>query len=143
MPRLAILGVAALAGLTLASSAAGRGTAFVQFHTPSGNIHCGYGSFPGETPFLRCDIFSRFRPLPPRPASCDFDWGIGVSMGRTGRAALICISDTVADPNGRVLGYGQTWRRGGFSCVSRSTGLTCTNLSRHGFFLSRERSRLF
>jgi hypothetical protein len=125
-----------------AGSASGRSAAFVQFHTPSRNIGCGYGAVGSAPPFLRCDILSGFKPTPPKPRRCGDDWGTGVSMGRTGRAGLICISDTVIDIRSRVLRYGQTWRRGGFTCVSRASGLTCTNRSGHGFFLSRERSRL-
>ena len=42
-----------------------------------------------------------------------------------------------------VLPYGRTLRWSGFACASRRTGLTCRNRSSHGFFLSRERQRLF
>jgi hypothetical protein len=37
-----------------------------------------------------------------------------------------------------VLPYGRTFRSGGYSCTSRSTGLSCRR-GAHGFFLSRER----
>ena len=37
-----------------------------------------------------------------------------------------------------VLRYGRTFRSGGYSCTSRSTGLSCRR-GAHGFFLSRER----
>jgi hypothetical protein len=137
-----LLAAAALAAAALAPQAEARETGFVQFHTPSGNIHCGFASFAGEPDFLRCDIFSGFKPLPHRPASCDLDWGTAVGIGRTGRARLLCVGDTVANPKGRVLGYGQTWRGRGFACVSRASGLTCRSPSGRGFFLSRERSRL-
>jgi hypothetical protein len=32
---------------------------------------------------------------------------------------------------------------GGFRCTSAAVGLTCKNASAHGFFLSRERWRIF
>jgi hypothetical protein len=51
-------GIAAVVLSVASGVATGKSTAFVQFHTPSGNIHCGYGGFSGEPPFLRCDIFS-------------------------------------------------------------------------------------
>ena len=86
---------------------------------------------------------SGLRPLPPKPSSCEGDWGRAVGMAPTGPASRYCISDTVMDPGAPVLAYGRTWSRGGFTSVSRMTGLTCTNRSGHGFFLSRDRSRLF
>jgi hypothetical protein len=42
-----------------------------------------------------------------------------------------------------ILGYGRTWRRGGFACASRRTGVTCRNRAGHGFVLARERWRSF
>ena len=42
-----------------------------------------------------------------------------------------------------TLAYGRTWRYRGFTCVSRITGLTCTNRAGHGLFLSRASYRLF
>jgi hypothetical protein len=47
------------------------------------------------------------------------------------------------DAAAKVLAYGTTIRVGGISCASATTGLTCRNHSRHGFFLSRERWRMF
>jgi len=41
---------------------------------------------------------------------------------------------------GRVLRFGQTWSvRGYWTCVSRRAGLTCTNRSKHGWWLGRVR----
>ena len=42
-----------------------------------------------------------------------------------------------------TLAYGKTWRSHGFTCVSRLSGLTCTNGARHGLFLSRASYRLY
>jgi len=112
------------------------------FETPSRNIACGWFSESGG--HLRCEIGSLLRPLPPRPRSCDVDWGYGISMGRTGRPRVLCAGDTVRRPGHiRILRYGSTWRAGGFRCTSAAVGLTCTNASAHGFFLSRERWRIF
>lgn len=38
-----------------------------------------------------------------------------------------------------ALGFGESWAEGGFSCVSRNSGLTCTNTSGHGWTLPRYR----
>lgn len=116
---------------------------FVGFRTPSGNIGCGYWKFAGETAGLRCDIGSGLRPLPKRKAACDGVWGQAMSMAPRGRAGPGCISDTMRDPSYPTLAYGRTWSRGGFTCRSETSGLTCTNLDGHGWFLSRERSRTF
>jgi uncharacterized protein DUF6636 len=115
------------------------------FQTPSRNIGCIYVAPLAATdqPYLRCDIGSGLRPLPRRPGSCDLDWGYGYSMYDTGRAEPFCAGDTAKDPRAPVLSYGRTWRKGPFTCLSRSVGLRCTNRSRHGFFLSRKRSYTF
>jgi len=109
----------------------------VDFRTPSGTIGCDTG------PTLRCDIRSGLQPRPPRPASCKLGWGFGYGMGPTGSSHVVCASDSTIDPTARVLRYGTSWSRGGLSCRSQPAGLRCTNRSRHGFFLSRARSRRF
>jgi serine/threonine-protein kinase len=109
----------------------------VSFRTPSAAIGCASGSE------LRCDIRSGLRPRPAKPPSCKLDWGFGYSLQATGSAAPVCAGDTVIDPSARAVAYGTTWRRGGFSCLSKVTGLRCTNRDGHGFFLSRARSFRF
>ena len=41
-----------------------------------------------------------------------------------------------------TLAYGSHWQRSGYRCTSRMTGLECKRGS-HGFFLSKERIRLY
>jgi hypothetical protein len=36
-----------------------------------------------------------------------------------------------------ALGFGERWSAGGFSCVSRKSGLTCSNVEGHGWTLPR------
>jgi hypothetical protein len=115
--------------------------AIVSFRMPSKNIYC--AEFTGARATLRCDIRSGVKPLPPKPASCDFDWGAGFTLGRRGRARISCVSDSVFNASARVLRYGTTWRRDGFTCISRVAGLRCRNATGHGFFLSRKRSFRF
>jgi hypothetical protein len=114
------------------------------FRTPSNNIHCAYvpKGTASSRAFLRCDIFRRAGERK-RPRGCEGDYGAGFSVRRTGRASILCISDTVYDARYRVLRYGRTWRRGGITCRSRESGLRCTNRSGHGFFLSRARQYTF
>jgi hypothetical protein len=113
------------------------------FRTPSGNIYCAYEHYSFAPIDLRCEIRSGVKPLPPKPRTCEFDWGAGYAMRQTGRPHILCISDTIHDFKARVLGYGTTWRGGAFTCTSKTTGLRCSNRSGHGFFLSRERSYSF
>ena len=111
----------------------------VSFRTPSGAIGCRFsGTRP--SPGLRCDIRSGLRPSPPKPSSCAASWGFGFSLSNTGRSRVTCSRDTAIDPRALPLQYGTGWRRGGFVCASRVSGLRCTNSSSHGFFLSRGHS---
>jgi len=109
----------------------------VSFRTPSGAIGCASGTG------LRCDIRSGLRPTPPKPPSCTLDWGLGYSLQATGPAAPVCAGDTAIDPGSRPVAYGTTWHRGAFKCISKVTGLRCSNRDGHGFFLSRARSFRF
>jgi hypothetical protein len=134
----------ALAALALGFAAsAAAGSVVIQFHTPSGNIGCLYASGFGGAPSLRCDIRSGLKPRPARPGNCDLDWGDSYEMRVTGSAYVTCHGDTAIDPKARVLRYGQKWSRSGFTCLSRTAGLRCTNRSGHGFFLSRAHSYRF
>jgi hypothetical protein len=118
--------------------------AFAQFRTPSGNIGCAYSSGFGQGPNLRCDIRSGLKPKPARPKKCvDLEWGDSYNMGVTGRVFVTCHGDTAIDPRSRVLRYGTTWKKAGFVCTSKRTGLRCRNRGGHGFFLSRQRSYRF
>lgn len=109
------------------------------FKTPSRNIGCVL--LGGDA---RCDIRRRDWRTPPRPAGCDLDWGQGVFVGRTGRARFVCAGDTALDPRAPVLAYGTVARYGAFDCTSRTAGITCRNRATgHGFFLARDRYRLF
>jgi hypothetical protein len=64
-------------------------------------------------------------------------------MNAKGPAARICHGDTVMDPRLPVLGYGEVWQRGGFTCTSEQTGVTCFNAERRGFSLARARQEVF
>jgi hypothetical protein len=114
--------------------------ALVHFQTPSHHIGCIYdGSGRG---YLRCDVQGVYRTPPP---SCDLDYGGAFSMARRARAHILCAGDTALCSRFdkcRTLAYGTSWHRGGFKCVSRVRGLTCSNEVGHGFFLSRQRQRI-
>ena len=124
--------------------AASAQAALIRFATPSRNIGC-----IAETgKFIRCDISQSAGTRPPRPRSCQLDWGnaFGVER-RSARGHGICAGDTaLPGPRERIriAAYGTTVRVGnGLRCLSQTTGLTCRNLAGHGFFLSKQRIRVF
>jgi len=121
------IGALVLAGLATASAA----TAVADFVTPGKAAYCGASE--GEAPLtLIC-----WRPRD----------GITLDMTRRGRAhrTLYRPNRGAYDVAGRILSFGKIWRFPDYwKCVSRTTGLTCTNLSGHGWWLGRVRgSRVF
>jgi hypothetical protein len=111
------------------------------FQSPSKNIACQYFDYDKQN-ILRCDI-SAMETKPRRPADCDLDYGGAFEMNAKGPAARLCHGDTVMDRTLPVLGYGEVWQRGGFTCASEQTGVTCFNADRRGFSLARARQEVF
>jgi Family of unknown function (DUF6636) len=120
------------------------------FKTPSGNIVCGYGNDPAYGASIECGIESGLKP-PPAPIHCSAGDPTHkrVSLRGTGRAIpVLCAGDPgpllpEIRARARVLAYGSALRIGSISCVSETTGLTCSNAGGHGFFLSRDSWRSF
>ena len=135
MTRLA-LALTLVVALLVPSAAQAK---YKDFRMPSNNIGCGFSDDPL---YLRCDILQS-SDAPPRPRSCDLDYGYAYGLKRKGRSQVLCAGDTVMNRDAPVLRYGRTKRIGPFTCTSRRTGLTCKNLSGHGFFLSRADIRRF
>lgn len=111
------------------------------FQSPSKNIACQY-FVDDKQNTLRCDI-SAMETKPRRPADCELDYGGAFQMNAKGNAVRICHGDTVMDPALPVLGYGEVWQRGGFTCTSEQTGVRCFNTERRGFSLARAKQELF
>jgi len=112
------------------------------FRSPSKNIACQYFA-EGKSGTIRCDI-ANMASRAKRPADCDLEWGDAFEIATTsGSGARICHGDTVMDPSLPVLAYGSAWERGGLSCKSEPSGVTCRNAARHGFTLSRTAQSLF
>jgi hypothetical protein len=108
------------------------------FQSPSGNIGCQY-----MREQLRCDMRKLGNKTPKRPSSCDFDYGRAFGIGRDGvKGVRLCVSD-FAGGAGLKLKYGRTWKRGGFTCTIRESGVRCRNRLNHGFELRLGRQRLF
>jgi hypothetical protein len=111
------------------------------FQSPSKNIACQYFDYDKQN-ILRCDI-SAMDTKPRRPADCELDYGGAFEMNAKGPAARICHGDTVMDKALPVLGYGEVWQRGGFTCKSEPTGVTCFNTERKGFSLAKAKQDVF
>jgi len=129
-----------LSVLTLAASAHAQ-TAPAGFQPPSKNIACQYFDYDRQN-ILRCDI-AAMETKPRRPADCELDYGGAFEMNAKGTAARICHGDTVMDKSLPVLDYGELWQRGGFTCKSEQTGITCFNADRRGFSLARAKQEVF
>ncbi len=125
-----------------AAPPAGSG-ALAHFKTPSGNIVC-----LAHRSSVLCGIHSGLRP-PPARRTCTIGSPnlVFIQLPATGRASVsFCMGDPgpfVGEEDARVLGYGKRLSRGGMICRSEVAGVTCRNPTGRGFFLSRDRYRLF
>lgn len=126
----------ALVALCAAPATAGALEKLHFFRTPSGRIGCVY-----DSKSLRCDGPDSHPGA--RPKNCDVDYGGAFAMRPTGRASRLCHGDTAIDRKAPVLRYGHTLRRFGYTCRSRTSGLTCSNRSGHGWKLSLQDTHLF
>ena len=113
----------------------------VGFLSPSRNIACQYSDSDRQI-VLRCDIMQATITAR-RPADCDLEWGDAFEMRPSGNVVRPCHGDTVMDTRLPVLAYGEVWQRGGFTCKSEPTGVTCFNADRRGFMLARARQEVF
>ncbi|MGL6210056.1 MAG: DUF6636 domain-containing protein [Paracoccaceae bacterium] len=115
---------------------------FMQFQSPTGNIHCLIAT--GDYAEARCDMIELTPTYRQPPPDCDLDWGSAFTVGLASRQGqLACVGDTAINPDSIVLGYGKTLSLGGFDCTSEKTGMTCTNPGGHGFTLSKAKQRLY
>ena len=115
-----------VAAVAASSAAASPQKGYFTFRTPDRKIECGAfiaGKY--SESLLRCDIRTGLKPK------------VTLELRPKGRALIGCVSDAIA-PIKQVLRYGQTFRKGPFTCKLARTGLTCKNKSKHGFFLSKK-----
>jgi hypothetical protein len=104
------------------------------FLTPSGNIACNVGRLGPAASSPRgiaCSVYSESDKRGIKT------WWMRV----TGRAQAAHVQANAATDFPK-LAYGRTYAWHGIRCTSARTGLTCRNLSGHGFFLSRQRQRI-
>ncbi|MGI0483768.1 DUF6636 domain-containing protein, partial [Geminocystis sp. CENA526] len=125
--------------ITASSSSNKQNTQLTGFMMPSKNIFCALLN----ANELRCEIASGLKPLPSqRPPHSECVWGQSLLLPSSGKIEFLCISDTIWD-NYPILSYGKKWQKSGIECLSQKTGLTCKNSTGNGFFLSRERWKVF
>ena len=153
-----MIGTAALVILGLAipaTSFAGNGLRF--FHTADGNIGCALVKpvkrnkkrrFPRSPGQARCDVKTHTWVAPPRPRTCDLDWGFGVQVGDRGFSSYVCAGDSVAfgKPN-PVLAPGGFIVVGPYACavlpVAETTVNCRNNRTGRGFEVSAATVSLF
>jgi hypothetical protein len=124
--------------LLLLFAAPAQAQSIVMFSSPTKNIGCAI-----DSGGVRCDIREKNWRPPPKPASCELDWGFGLTLDRRGRGRYVCAGDTVLGSR-RTLAYGSSVRRGRFRCVSRVRAMRCVNRRNgHGFALSKQFARRF
>jgi len=146
----AILGLALILLGCGTARAGQRPPTYGAFETPSRNIVCGYGIDVHGHGSMECGIKSGLKP-PPRRIHClaGDPNDKRLSLRDLGRAApVLCAGDPgpllpQIEAKARVLAYGARIRFGGITCSFAIAGLTCRNRSAHGFFLSRQRWRLY
>ncbi len=95
--------------------------------------------------YARCDVKGPKWQAPPRPASCELDWGEGVVVDRHGAAGYVCAGDTTLDPNHEELAAGDKAKRGRFKCRAKDAAtIRCVNTrNKHGFVVSRDAVDVF
>jgi hypothetical protein len=126
--NLAVAILFATCGITHAKDFKETAHGITDFDTPSLNMCCAYVPTKDTGPLLSC---SRVQPK---------YWT--VNLEASGKMTVYKNPGEVpgcgyGKPVGNVLGYGETWSAGGFSCTSAKTGLTCTHNGK-GFVLSRK-----
>ena len=130
-----VLALTPVAALGAAGSAQAK---LVMFSSPSGNIGCAGETTRGATNVVRCDIRTRSWSPPAKPASCELDWGQGVTLGPLRRARWTCAGDTTLGVPIK-LRYGATKQIGTIRCTSLRSGMRCLNKRGFGFKMSRQR----
>ena len=116
--RLALL----VALLCLAAPAAAQAT-YRDFRSPSGKLGCAFYSDAEVPPMVRCDW---------RGADDE-----AIVLRETGRARIRHVTDSVMNPEAKVLRYGRSTTFRQLKCTSRRRGITCRSLaSGHGFRVS-------
>ena len=128
--------------LTPRIETASNSDSFISFRTANDAIYCS-GDLPGLNPKVECVTKIKGKPILPRPKDCEFEWGELFSVGATGKASLVCASDTPAVPDSPILKEGGTIKGKGWQCTASGDSLTSSNKEKHGFKISQAKQKLF
>jgi hypothetical protein len=118
------------AAVCVAAVPATATAAYHSFRSPTGKLGCAFYSDTETAPAVRCD------------------WSGGgdhaLTLGETGRAKRVSVTDTVMDPAAKALAYGKTTTFRRLRCTSRATGIACRSTrSGHGFRVSVQKQEVF
>ncbi len=121
------------------------------FKTPSGKVLCAWvEEGMSDLDDVVCEVTTGLKPpIPKNGPSCRHEEYVGNQLGlrATGPAIPIpCVphGQRFPDPAGTsVLPYGKSLKGGGIACFEAPTGLSCRNISGHGFFLSPQHWHTF
>jgi hypothetical protein len=118
------------AAVALVVAPASASAAYRTFRSPTGKLGCAFYSDAETPPAVRCE------------------WSGGgdraLTLGETGRAKRVKVTDTVMDAKAKSLAYGRTTRFHGLRCTSRASGITCrSSRSKHGFRVSVQKQEVF
>lgn len=97
------------------------------FVSPSRNIICTIGSYPGNPVDVICQAQTKSWTPPPKPADCNLDWA-GLLEVNYEEAKFVCGGSAVDPDTLPVLDYGTKIQRGAIECSSAEDGVTCKNL---------------
>ena len=112
------------------------------FMTPSGNIHCN-GQVSGGG-VVDCTIVSRSGEFAlPKPASCAGVWGHEFTLEGSGSATMKCGGAPEGVDYSDIADYGASADFGDITCTSERAGLSCSNKTGRGFFLSRRKQEVW
>ena len=131
-----VLVLSLVAAFVAAAAFAGAAEA-KRFVTDDGNIMCIMRSH-----FVRCDVAKHKWTAPPKPNSCEFDYGGTLEIDSKGKSAFGCVSDAT----GAEVQYppGTTFRTGPNVCRLRKEGkVLCKNDDGGGFNVGKKFYELF
>jgi hypothetical protein len=119
------------------------------FKSPSGNIRCFALPNVLHCDIERADYAAKLQDQclnPKGEMGAGVDWH-GFDLTRSRQGEVACSGGALLmgeqHPRYATLPYGHAWRSGAFTCTSAVAGVTCRNRAGHGFFVSRQRYRLF
>jgi hypothetical protein len=90
-----------------------------------------------------CETKGNAGKVPPIPKDCEFEWRPVAYLSPHGKGGLWKCYNSPVVPQGQILQYGSKLSFHGITCTSRQTGLTCINLDKRGWEISKERRKSF